>query len=348
MGTYFQGQFLFWVSMKFDSLVFIGRFQPFHVGHAFVVSQAFEYTNHVIVLIGSSNRPRSFKNPFSFEERRTMIEACVVPKSGQTLTCLPLPDAIYNEQRWLQMTQRAVFEVTQAQNIGLIGHDKDDSSYYLRLFPTWGYCEVANFDNLSATPIRKDFFAHDFDEFLTIWQDKLLLPVQAFLADFRRTVAYEYLVKEQTYLADYKAAFDDLAYPPIFQTVDALIVQAGHILLIRRGEGYGAGLLALAGGFVNAGEALQQAVVREVLEETGLDLSKHTPKTQRLFDDPKRSLRGHTITQVFLYELTDERLPMLVAGDDADEAIWLPLGKLDGTELFEDHYGIICAMLGVT
>lgn len=333
--------------MQFDSLVFIGRFQPFHQGHAFVVEQAFAHTNHVIVLIGSSNRPRSFKNPFTFEERSDIIKASISLKDGQRLTCLPLPDAIYNEQLWLQNAQKAVFSVTPPNaKIGLIGHSKDDSSYYLKLFPTWGYCEVPNFENLSATPIRKSFFAKPFDEFLQEWQGVLSKPVQDFLQTFKDSQAHTAIKQEQVHIDKYKADFANLPYPPIFCTVDALVVQAGHILLIRRGSEYGKGQLALAGGFVDAGESLQTAVVREVLEETGLDLTAHQPKAERVFDEPSRSARGRTISTVFLYELTGEGLPDVKAGDDASEAMWLPLGRLDGKELFEDHYGIICAMLG--
>lgn len=335
--------------MNFDALVFIGRFQPFHVGHAFVVEQAFTRTNHVIVLVGSSNRPRSFKNPFTFEERHDMIERSVVRNKEQRLTILPLPDAIYNEQLWLQSAQKAVFSVVNAgSKIGLIGHNKDDSSYYLKLFPLWGYCEVPNFENLSATPIRKAFFGQSFADFLASYSQKLSEPVRVFLSKFKQTDHYQTIIQEQTYLKNYQAQFASLPYPPIFCTVDALVVQAGHILLIRRGGEYGKGLLALAGGFVDASETLQTAVVRELLEETGLDLSTHTPKAQKVFDEPSRSLRGRTISTVFVYESTGDTLPTLKAGDDASEAIWLPLAKLDGRALFEDHYGIICNLLGVS
>ena len=333
--------------MSFDALVFIGRFQPFHKGHQFVVEQAFAHTNHLILLIGSSNRPSSFKNPFDFDERKQMIEQSVSLTDGQQLTILPLPDAIYNEQLWLQSAQRAVFSVTKPDDkIGLIGHTKDDSSYYLRLFPTWGYCEVENFANLSATPIRQAFFEQEFGVFLAWHQDNLPKSVQMFLDKFRQSKHYNAIVQEQAYLKNYQAQFAHLPYPPIFQTVDAVVVQAGH--MIERGGDYGKGLLALAGGFVDVSESLQTAVVRELQEETGLDLSAHIAKAQRVFDTPNRSMRGRTISTVFLYELTGDKLPALKAGDDASQAIWLPLGLLDGKVLFEDHYGIICAMLGIS
>jgi len=61
---------------KFDYLVFIGRFQPFHHGHAKVIETALENAEHVIVLIGSSNRARDWYNPFTYEERASIINEC--------------------------------------------------------------------------------------------------------------------------------------------------------------------------------------------------------------------------------------------------------------------------------
>ncbi len=327
---------------QFDCLVFIGRFQPFHLGHAFVIAQAFEQTDHVIVLVGSSNLPRTLKNPFSFDERKRMIEQSINLKSHQRLDCLPLPDTFYNDNLWLQYAQQAVASVSDTPNIGLIGHSKDDSSYYLKLFPMWGYYEVPSYDNLSATPIRQAYFeGRILSEFLP--------PASIqWLEQFYHGDDYRYLLSQYEHIKDYQAKFSSLPYPPIFQTTDALVVQAGHILVIRRGGVYGQGLLALAGGFLDANESLQACVVRELKEETGLDVACLTPKSVRCFDKPSRSERGRTITTVFLYELTGDSLPVLTAGDDASQAFWLPLSKLNAQEFFEDHYGIICAMLGIS
>src|SRR5277367_4783285 len=55
--------------------VFIGRFSPFHNGHAEVLKRALETSNLVLVLVGSSGNARTTKNPFTFEEREAMIRA---------------------------------------------------------------------------------------------------------------------------------------------------------------------------------------------------------------------------------------------------------------------------------
>ncbi|HIP23722.1 MAG TPA: bifunctional nicotinamide-nucleotide adenylyltransferase/Nudix hydroxylase, partial [Rhodobacteraceae bacterium] len=49
--------------------VFIGRFQPFHIGHHTVIAAVAGKATSMLVLIGSAYRPRSWKNPFSYQER---------------------------------------------------------------------------------------------------------------------------------------------------------------------------------------------------------------------------------------------------------------------------------------
>jgi len=53
--------------------VFIGRFQPFHIGHMDVVDSALAQADSLLVLVGSSYRPRSWQNPFTYNERVAFI-----------------------------------------------------------------------------------------------------------------------------------------------------------------------------------------------------------------------------------------------------------------------------------
>lgn len=54
--------------------LFVGRFQPFHNGHLMVVSGMAKVCNKVVIAIGSANAEQSFKNPFTVEQRREMIQ----------------------------------------------------------------------------------------------------------------------------------------------------------------------------------------------------------------------------------------------------------------------------------
>ena len=61
--------------MRFDYLVFIGRFQPLHRGHLSILSRALEESHNVIVLIGSANQPRNVRNPWTAAERTVMLQS---------------------------------------------------------------------------------------------------------------------------------------------------------------------------------------------------------------------------------------------------------------------------------
>jgi len=92
-------------------------------------------------------------------------------------------------------------------------------------------------------------------------------------------------------------------------TVDAIIQWQGKILLVqRRNPPYG---WALPGGFVDYGETLEKAAVREAREETGLEVE--LIRQFHSYSDPKRDPRQHTITTVFIAR--GKGTPK--AGDDA-------------------------------
>lgn len=133
--------------------------------------------------------------------------------------------------------------------------------------------------------------------------------------------------------------------------MDAVVIQSGHILLIERRASPGKGLWALPGGFVDPGERLQDACLRELREETRLKVPapvlRGSIKRTRVYDDPYRSARGRTITHGFYIELEpNAELPKVKGGDDAKTARWVPLGELDPQCMFEDHYFVIQDMLG--
>lgn len=330
------------MTYEFDYLVFIGRFQPFHHGHEFVVKKALAHAKRVIMLIGSANSARTTKNPFTFDERAKMILNAFGDEYDGRIWCQPLDDTLYNDHKWLQNIQHNItHSVEKDAHIGIIGHTKDDSSYYLSLFPNWGAIELPSFENLSATPLRKKYFAQGEID------DNMPKSSQDFLANFKKSDDYDRLVNEYKHIQAFKDDWKSAPYPPVFSTADALVVQSGHVLLIERGGDYGRGLWALPGGFLDQDESLLQCALRELREETGLDIDKKFLKTSQIFDAPDRSPRGRTVTKVHHFELDGNALPKVTGGDDANRAFWLPLGELDGTKMFEDHYSIITKMLGI-
>ena len=331
-------------------LVFIGRFQPFHQGHKAVIDEALKRADEVIMLIGSANLPRSLRNPFTVAERAAMIKGAYSQAEAARIHCVGLDDALYNDTRWLQYVQAAIKSVTKdlTADIGLIGHSKDSSSYYLSLFPNWASVSVPNYQNLSATLIRDGYLMG-----ASPIADRTPESTRQVLSEFKKTAAYATLHEEAGFIDKYKKKWNSAPYPPIFMTVDALVVQSGHILLVERGGMPGRGLWALPGGFLDAKETLFDACIRELREETCLNIPeiilRGSCHSQHTFDDPYRSARGRTITQAFYFQLKNDPngLPNVKGGDDAAKAFWLPLAELDSTMMFEDHYAIITKMIGL-
>jgi bifunctional NMN adenylyltransferase/nudix hydrolase len=221
--------------MQFDFLVFIGRFEPFHNGHYSVVERALKLASQVIVLIGSSRKPRTIRNPWNSSEREVMIRAAFGNESSRLLI-QPLRDHLYNDSLWVSDVQRLVATASAAvpnAKIGLIGHRKDDSSYYLTMFPQWELVNSVNLAGVSATNLREDLFAVDPGRDLLV-RAAVPDPVFAMLKGFREGPHFEQLLREHQFIKSYRKGWAVAPYEPSFVTVDAVVVHSGHVLLIRR------------------------------------------------------------------------------------------------------------------
>jgi len=106
-------------------------------------------------------------------------------------------------------------------------------------------------------------------------------------------------------------------------TVDAVIEKNGKLLLVKRANPPFEGAYALPGGFVEAGETVEEAVAREVKEETGLRTA--VIGLFGVYSDPARDPRGHTVSVVFRLAI---RGGSLMGGDDAAEAAFFPIQDL--------------------
>ncbi len=113
-------------------------------------------------------------------------------------------------------------------------------------------------------------------------------------------------------------------------TVDAVIPYRGGIVLIRRKNDPFKGYYALPGGVVEYGETVEDAVVREVMEETGLECA--VDRLIGVYSDPDRDPRGHFVSVCFLLRVTGGELR---ADSDADEVKVFKLSELP--ELAFDH-----------
>jgi bifunctional NMN adenylyltransferase/nudix hydrolase len=339
------------MSKRYNTLVLIGRFQPFHNAHLEIVKRATALCDKLVIVVGSARQPRTYKNPFTFEERARMIRAATSGLSIQVSIEANI-DTIYNDQAWAVRVQQAVAKHTTAgDKVGIIGHKKDESSEYLDFFPQWELEEVEEIEPLSAVNIRDLYFKRNAN--MSFVKGVVPQSTYDFLIEFKDTPAYEQIIREREFVETYKKQYASLPYPPIFSTADAVVVQSGHILLIKRRAEPGRGLWALPGGYVNANtdKTVLDAAIRELREETMIKVPapvlRGSIKASRVFDAIDRSPRGRIITHAFYIQLPDGELPKVKGSDDAEKAKWIPLSEVTSDIMFEDHYQLIQELVGI-
>jgi len=330
--------------------VLIGRFQPFHNGHLALLQQALQTAEQVVVVLGSAHQARSPKNPFTWQERAALIHASLAPEDAARVHCVPVRD-YYDEPRWVQAVIAAVHaQVPGGARIALVGHFKDESSNYLSRFPGWELLSLPRQGAFDGTPTRALYWNLPEQPTASMWEPlQALVPaaVAAWLRNWHTTADYRAMRAEWRMISGYQAAWASAPYPPVFVTVDGLLICQNHVLLIQRGHAPGKGLWALPGGFVEPNDTLWQSCLRELEEETSLPVSAADMRTACLgtevFDHPERSLRGRTITHVFAFHLPHSALPTVQAGDDAAAARWVPVRELATLEahMFEDHFHVL-------
>lgn len=352
------------MNKKYHTLVFIGRFQPVHNAHAEIIRRASELARQVIIVVGSANQPRTYKNPWTYAERHDMLLMVVnsMIKDPQCMVRIePVTDSIYNDQAWAIRVQDLVYKHVPnptsdenyggyAAKIGIIGHKKDNSSFYLDMFPQWTFEEVEELEPLNASSIRELYFREKFN--MNFIHSVVPKPVLIALSNFRQTHYFQQVLDERKFIENYKQQFMHLPYTPVFVTVDAVVIQSGHVLMIKRKAEPGKGLWALPGGFLNADNdrSVKDAMLRELREETGIKVPAPviagSIQSVEVFDAIERSSRGRTITHAFKIVLPDGPLPRVKGADDAEKAKWIPIGMIKPEQCFEDHWEIIQHMVG--
>ncbi len=328
--------------------VVIGRFQPFHDGHLSLVNAAFAQSDRVIIVIGSARGARTVKNPWRAEEREEMIRAALRPEHQERLDVVHVRDYFNNDNLWLSEVQGKVKEIVEdpEEEICLFGNAKDESTSYLRSFPQWQDQQPGSLQRVSATEIRRDYFEGGSD-----WTKLVPPPIASHMETFRSSRHFAALVEEYRYLRDYRKLWEGAPYEPTFVTTDSVVVRSGHVLAVRRRSYPGKGLLALPGGFVRPNETLLKGALRELREETKIQVKvaelRERVASVKVFDYPNRSLRGRTITHAYYIDLGEGELPRVKGSDDAERALWLPFFEAIAREeeWFEDHLHIVMHFL---
>lgn len=369
--------------MKYNIATVVGRFEPYHNIHKKLTDYALGLGDTVLIVLGSARSAADTHNPFNPAMREKMIRGCFDEETNARLRFIGVRDYPYNNNTWKTEVQNAVrniqeetVELPEGQEalhniklgevkVALVGYDKDETSWYLKEFPQWEfeefYTDRKESNNISATDIRELYLKVGITDTIprgTKWDAiEKLVPeaVFNFLQEFYKTEKYKDLVAEYDFEVNYKAQWTG-PYPPTFVTTDAVVICKGHVLVVKRKMNPGKGLLALPGGFLAQGLWIEDNAVKELKEETRINLNpnllKGVIKGNHVFDYPNRSRRGRTITHAFHFDLDKldlKELPLVKGGDDASHSFWLPLAAIGENEdqFFEDHVHIIRHFTGV-
>ncbi|MDR1463258.1 MAG: bifunctional nicotinamide-nucleotide adenylyltransferase/Nudix hydroxylase [Azoarcus sp.] len=336
------------MTSNFDAAILIGRFQAFHNGHAALLRETLARAGRVIIVIGSSFRSRNARNPFTHEERAAMITASLDEADARRVTFVPIRD-YYDDQHWAAAVEEGVRTALEKQGaaasrIALAGFHKDASTYYLNLFPHWAFVALERQGEIDATAVRQIYFGiSDADAARASLQSLVPPAVARYLDAWTALPAFAAMQEEHRAIEAYKKKWGSGP----FVTLDAVVTAAEHVLLVRRKHTPGKGLWAIPGGFLEGRERLLQGAIRELKEETGLDVSDaalvDALRAVAVFDHPDRSQRGRIITHAHCFDLPSGDLPAVQGSDDAAEARWFPIAGLPSMEVdfFEDHFTIL-------
>ncbi|HEX5364798.1 MAG TPA: bifunctional nicotinamide-nucleotide adenylyltransferase/Nudix hydroxylase [Gallionella sp.] len=329
---------------QFDAAILIGRFQPFHIGHAALLAKALETSPRVVVLLGSAFSARNAKNPFSWEERAAMIACSLRESDRERVSFLPMRD-YYDDVRWATTAATLIQQTLSGKaRVALIGYLKDASSQYLNRFPDWDFVGMERQGDIDATALRRIWFEGEDPEVTSALLTPLLPPaVLHYMRGWAALPMFANLRDEHFAVEESRKVWGSGP----FITVDAVVKASEQVLLVKRGRAPGKGTWALPGGFLDGRERVLQGAIRELREETGFGLLDASLEAAlagtAVFDHPDRSTRGRTITHAHFFDLKHTRPPEVAGADDAAEAKWFSVVELAGMEgeFFEDHFNIL-------
>ena len=347
--------------------VFIGRFNPPHLGHLSVIEEALSNNDKLIIVIGSHKTTFSPRKLLSTEQVQNIILAGVSDPSR--IEFASVRDNLYSDNEWVIDVRKQINYICskiydENKIISLYGFSKDQTSQYLKWFPFYHTIEALPFVNgggelLHASDIRELIYKNSKSLDINIPYGNL--PVSGLELTMGKPMATQFITEllsdnlervlwisdEYWHYKSYKDAWSKAPYAPTFVTGDAVVFCNGCVLLIKRKFSPGKGCYALPGGFINQNETVKACILRELAEETKIDVPPaklaNSLKEIVLFDAPSRSMRGRTITNAGLIVLEETKIPKVKASDDAMGAIWMPLDMISRLEdkFFEDHFYII-------
>lgn len=294
--------------MTYDAGLMLGRFQIVTRGHLEGALAMAAMCRNCILCIGSADQSRDLRNAWTVEERIEMWLAALPLELHGRFRFIAQQD-LGNPLRWASAVENRTTGVLRQlgldpddASVGLFGHRKDATSFYLDDFPAYILEQLHNVDGINASDLRASYFAMpDFAAWAREAEGRVPPGVIAWLGRFRVTAEFGRLADETARIGTSDS--DALAVEAI-----AVVVQGTHVLMRRRGTHPGKGHWALPEGKISASETPEGAAMRLAVERTGVDVSATTlRKAMRdrwTMSDPHRTTGVRTIGLATAFRLT--------------------------------------------
>jgi bifunctional NMN adenylyltransferase/nudix hydrolase len=183
--------------VSYDYSVVIGRFSPIHLAHYRLIRYALSQADQTIIFVGS-DEPRSLKNPWLADERIEMIRACFTDQAKR-IHFIPLKD-VGNDEKWKASLMAEYHKLVgeAPKSTLLVACNKDQTSYYLKLFEEFRCANFQPLMNVNATDIRRWYFT-DPEKWNFIddsrWKQHLDPITIKYLERFRKIDAFQEVMK---------------------------------------------------------------------------------------------------------------------------------------------------------
>ena len=330
-----------------STAVIIGRFQPLHNGHIALINQAVKDNDNVLVLVGSCNKERDFNNPFTVDQRIQMLANVYEGDGFDAPMVRGLKDKPSDDE-WVQEVVANVNQVEEDPSKVILYTSEKDSDFYSENF-IYNTC-VKDSDGINATDIRANLYSPLLR--VTIALDNVPKENHALLlglpSEFYKAFHDE---KESCVIGKREAIQSHKFGNPIEPVCHAAVLWRGKILLVKRESIRGKGQWAIPGGFMEREETTRSAALRELKEETGVDLMSLRVKemaqaVEENIDD--LSVRTIGINYLYLVDPTEEIAVDLDTNECSDYQ-WVESSTLltEQINLFYNHTVILQRLFSI-
>jgi bifunctional NMN adenylyltransferase/nudix hydrolase len=311
--------------------VYIGRFQPFHNGHLNSIISALQKSHRLILVLGGAYLSPSIRGPWSVEERIQMIQSCLTKQQLNRIDFIYVRDRLYCEQLWIQNVKGEVAKLIDSHlPIAIIGHEKDSSSYYLKVFPQWVFLETGNFKGINATDIRKSYFL---SENLKSAYDKMPKPISNWLKNYRKKMAFKIIKEKYIYIQKMK-----------LNKKLNLNSEVSNVFILRKN------LFSMPEIEDFNQFDPQNSILNEIIFKNFNNKLNFKLLNQRIFDYSDRYPIGMQKSNTFYFQLNHENLPTVLPGKNSEHVEWTLLDDIHLLEnqIYADHFQIMKWFLNFT